>query len=170
MPFYVYIMTNEAKTLYIGVTNDLARRVHEHKTGTVPGFTSRYKLNRLAWYDTFDRVVDAIAHEKRLKRWNRAWKIDLIETSQSGMGGLDSAVVRGRRVHSPSTSRRTAVLGSSPRMTEGVGGKAERRLLRRLRLRRRLRPEPPLHIRLHHRPEIVGDVRGRGASRPSCRR
>jgi putative endonuclease len=88
MPFYVYIMTNEAKTLYIGVTNDLARRVHEHKTGTVSGFTSRYKLNRLAWYDTFDRVVDAIAHEKRLKRWNRAWKLDLIETVNPGWEDL----------------------------------------------------------------------------------
>ncbi len=88
MPFYVYIMTNEARTLYVGVTNDLARRVSEHKSGAVPGFTSRYKLDRLAWYQPFDRIVDAIAHEKRLKRWNRSWKIDLIEKVNPGWEDL----------------------------------------------------------------------------------
>ena len=88
MPFYVYIVANEARTLYIGVTNDLARRVEEHRTAARQGFTSRYKLGRLVWFETFDRVVDAIAHEKRLKRWNRAWKLELIEKSNPGWEDL----------------------------------------------------------------------------------
>ena len=89
MPFHVYIVSNEARTLYIGVTNDLARRIEEHRGGAVKGFTSRYGLGRLVWYETFDRVTDAIAHEKRLKRWNRAWKIQLIEELNPGWEDLE---------------------------------------------------------------------------------
>ena len=89
MPFYVYILSNEARTLYIGVTNNLGRRLEEHRTKTVEGFTRRYRLGRLVWYETFDRVTDAIAHEKRLKRWNRAWKLELIEKSNPGWEDLD---------------------------------------------------------------------------------
>ena len=66
-------------TLYIGVTNDLIRRVYEHKTKAVPGFTSQYAVDRLVWFDQTDSVESAIAAEKRLKRWNRAWKVALIE-------------------------------------------------------------------------------------------
>ena len=88
MAFYVYIVANEARTLYVGVTNDLARRVEEHRNGDGRAFTSRYRLGRLVWFETFERIVDAIAHEKRLKRWSRAWKLDLIERSNPGWEDL----------------------------------------------------------------------------------
>ena len=66
-------------TLYVGVTNDLVRRVHEHKSGRTAGFTARYGVTRLVWYEFYDRIIDAIQHEKALKKWRRDWKIRLIE-------------------------------------------------------------------------------------------
>jgi len=65
-------------TLYIGVTNDLARRVHEHREGLIPGFTKRYDVKMLVWYEEHDDFREAIAREKALKEWNRAWKLRLI--------------------------------------------------------------------------------------------
>ena len=80
MPYFVYILASQKNgTLYIGVTNDLIRRVHEHKSKSIAGFTSQYGVHRLVWFDQTDSVVSAIATEKRLKRWNRAWKVALIE-------------------------------------------------------------------------------------------
>ena len=77
--FFVYIMTNERYgTLYIGVTSDLARRAFEHREGLVDGFTKRYRLKRLVYYEVFDTAFDAIDREKRLKKWRREWKLDLI--------------------------------------------------------------------------------------------
>ncbi|WP_300534998.1 GIY-YIG nuclease family protein [Sphingosinicella sp.] len=76
---WVYIMANrKGGTLYIGVTNDLARRVHEHREGLVPGFTKRYAVKTLVWYEEHDDFREAIAREKALKEWNRAWKLRLI--------------------------------------------------------------------------------------------
>lgn len=78
--YYVYIVTNKHRsTLYIGVTNDLERRVIEHKTGELAGFTQRYQLNRLVWFEHFRDVNAAIAREKKLKGWLRSKKIALIE-------------------------------------------------------------------------------------------
>jgi putative endonuclease len=77
--YYVYIMTNKSRTIYIGVTNNLERRVYEHKNKLVEGFTSRYDLDRLAWYAATEDVREAIAYEKRFKGWTRAKKIALIE-------------------------------------------------------------------------------------------
>jgi putative endonuclease len=77
--YYTYIMTNQSHTLYTGVTNDLHVRVWQHKSGTVPGFTSKYHVALLAWYETFGDVNEAIAAEKRIKGWTRAKKIALIE-------------------------------------------------------------------------------------------
>ncbi|MFT3810961.1 MAG: GIY-YIG nuclease family protein [Micropepsaceae bacterium] len=78
--YYVYILASARNgTLYVGVTNDLSRRVQEHKNGTVPGFTSKHGVDRLVWYQPFDLIDDAIAHEKRVKRWARKWKLELIE-------------------------------------------------------------------------------------------
>jgi putative endonuclease len=65
-------------TLYIGVTNDI-RRVHEHKTKAVAGFTKRYSVSKLVWFETYDDAITAIEREKELKKWRRAWKIRLIE-------------------------------------------------------------------------------------------
>jgi putative endonuclease len=78
--FYVYIMSNPSRTLYTGVTNDLERRVAEHKQGDTKGFTSRYQLNMLVWYDTLPDAAQAIETEKRIKTWRRSKKIALFET------------------------------------------------------------------------------------------
>ena len=77
--YYVYIVTNRPNgTLYMGVTNDLIRRVAEHREGRVEGFTKKYGLNRLVYYEIFENVSAAISREKRLKTWLRAWKVRLI--------------------------------------------------------------------------------------------
>jgi len=78
--YYVYIMTNNYATLYTGVTNDLVRRIYEHKHKLVPGFTSKYKLTRLVWYEAGNDISAAIGREKQIKGWLRAKKIALIES------------------------------------------------------------------------------------------
>jgi len=76
---YVYILTNKNNsTLYIGVTNDLIRRICEHKNEFVDGFSRRYKLHKLIYYEQTDSMIQAIEREKQLKRWHRNWKINLI--------------------------------------------------------------------------------------------
>ena len=78
--YYVYILASKIRgTLYIGMTNDLQRRVYEHKMGITKGFTSKYGVNKLIYFETFKDVNEAIEREKRLKKWNRAWKIELFE-------------------------------------------------------------------------------------------
>jgi len=80
MAYFVYIMTNRKDgTLYIGMTNDLARRCYEHREKLVAGFTQKYNLHRLVYYETYSTALEAIQREKNMKEWNRAWKIDLIE-------------------------------------------------------------------------------------------
>jgi len=82
--YYVYILTNKHRTtLYIGVTNDLERRMDEHRRGEVKGFAQRYQLNRLVWFEHFCDVDHAIAREKKLKGWLRLKKIALIEKENS---------------------------------------------------------------------------------------
>ncbi|MBA5775795.1 GIY-YIG nuclease family protein [Stappia sp. F7233] len=78
--YYLYIVASGVGgTLYIGVTNDLARRISEHREGIGSAFARRYSVHRLVYYEHFMDVGAAIAREKQLKRWNRAWKIRLIE-------------------------------------------------------------------------------------------
>jgi len=77
--YCVYILANQARTIYVGVTNDLQRRVNEHKDAAIPGFTARYRVNRLVYYELTDDIRDAIAREKQIKGWLRAKKIQLIE-------------------------------------------------------------------------------------------
>ena len=80
MQSYIYIMTNKKYgTLYIGVTSNLIKRVYEHKNSFVDGFTSRYNLKKLVYYEIFDDINEAIKREKQLKKWKRVWKIELIE-------------------------------------------------------------------------------------------
>jgi putative endonuclease len=80
MPFFVYILANKPNgTLYVGITNDLARRLSEHKGKLVPGFTRRYEVNQLVYFEAFDSILEARAREHSLKRWRRAWKVALIE-------------------------------------------------------------------------------------------
>jgi putative endonuclease len=78
--YYVYILTNHSHRLYIGMTNDLRRRNSEHKQKAIPGFTKRYNIDILVYYETFSNAPDAIAREKQLKRWRREKKITLIES------------------------------------------------------------------------------------------
>jgi len=77
--YCVYILTNKSGTLYVGVTNDLERRMSEHKGALVAGFTKKYKVNRLMYYETFNDVDAAIYREKQIKGWRREKKIALIE-------------------------------------------------------------------------------------------
>jgi putative endonuclease len=79
-PYYVYILTNRRNgTLYIGVTNNLIRRIEEHKNDLVEGFTKKYGLHTLIHYETYQMPIDAISREKQLKEWRRKWKLQLIE-------------------------------------------------------------------------------------------
>ena len=80
MVWFVYILASRPHgKLYVGVTNDLARRVWEHRTAEVPSFTRRYGVHRLVWFEVHESVEAAIRREKRLKRYRRAWKIALVE-------------------------------------------------------------------------------------------
>ena len=78
--YCIYIMSNRAHVLYIGVTGDLGGRAEQHRDGCNPGFTKRYHLGRLVYFEAFDKIGDAIAREKQLKHWGRAKKIALIES------------------------------------------------------------------------------------------
>lgn len=78
--YFVYLLASgQYGTLYVGVTNDLLRRIAEHRAGEVPGFTKRYDVKYLVWFERHGDVNEAIVREKRLKRWRRDWKIALIE-------------------------------------------------------------------------------------------
>ena len=77
--YYTYIMASRSRVLYTGVTNDLARRVSEHKQGLTAGFTSKYRVTRLVYAEKFANIRDAIAREKEIKGWKRSRKISLIE-------------------------------------------------------------------------------------------
>jgi len=78
--FFVYILANRRNgTLYVGVTNDLARRIAEHKSKLVPGFTRRHGVDKLVYFEEYTSIFEARAREHTIKRWRRAWKIALIE-------------------------------------------------------------------------------------------
>lgn len=78
--YFVYILSNRRRgVLYVGVTNDLSRRMSEHRAQAVPGFTSRYGVTILVYAESYDSILDARSREHSLKRWRRAWKFELIE-------------------------------------------------------------------------------------------
>jgi putative endonuclease len=80
MAFYVYLVTNKRNgTLYAGMTDDLVKRIWEHRSGTRSGFTKRYELKSLVWFETHESRESAFARERAIKKWNRAWKLALIE-------------------------------------------------------------------------------------------
>jgi len=84
MPFYVYIMASQRNgTLYTGVTNDLVRRVYEHRNNLVEGFTKQHSVHTLVWFDSGGSIEEAILREKQIKNWKRHWKIELIESNNS---------------------------------------------------------------------------------------
>jgi putative endonuclease len=91
----VYIMANAPNgTLYVGVTSDLVRRVAEHRTGSLRGFTSQYGIKRLVYFESHDDINAAIAREKQLKKWRRDWKIDLIEQKNPHWDDLYEAILK----------------------------------------------------------------------------
>ena len=85
----MYILTTRQNTvLYTGVTNSLYRRIEEHKSHQVPGFTAKYNVDKLVYYEEFELITDAILREKRIKRWNRKWKEELIARDNPGWQDL----------------------------------------------------------------------------------
>jgi len=87
--YYVYILASKRNgTLYIGVTNDLVRRISEHREGSVPGFTKTYGVKTLVYFEVFDDIEQAIRREKRLKKYKREWKMNLIQQGNVGWRDL----------------------------------------------------------------------------------
>ena len=87
-PFVYILASGRHGTLYVGVTSDLMGRLHQHRTGQMPGFTSRYVVTRLVHIERFDDMHSAITREKQLKKWRRSWKLALIEESNPGWEDL----------------------------------------------------------------------------------
>jgi len=93
MAYYVYILASKNYgTLYIGVTSDIVRRVYEHKTKAVPGFTTKYGVDKLVLFEIYDDAATAIAREKELKKWKRDWKTRLIEEQNPNWDDLYSGI------------------------------------------------------------------------------
>ena len=89
MDYFVYLLASQKNgTLYAGVTNNLVRRIHEHRSDAVPGFTSRYAVHQLVWFESTPSVEAAIQREKQLKNWKREWKVALIEKENPGWADL----------------------------------------------------------------------------------
>ncbi|MEK7617088.1 MAG: GIY-YIG nuclease family protein [Patescibacteria group bacterium] len=87
--YYVYILTNKNNTtLYIGVTNNLERRIYEHKNELIDGFTKKYKLKKLIYFEECSQVNDALVREKQLKNWHREWKLNLIKNTNPTLRDL----------------------------------------------------------------------------------
>ena len=93
--YYVYIVSNKKRsTLYVGVTNDLIKRVKAHKAGVGSSFTKKYKLHDLVYFEEFNKPILAIRREKQIKKWNRKWKFDLIKTINPEMEDMFIDLVR----------------------------------------------------------------------------
>ncbi|AKH41181.1 GIY-YIG nuclease superfamily protein [Croceibacterium atlanticum] len=91
---YVYILTNRPEgVLYIGVTEDLAKRVAQHRSGAVSSFTKRYNCHHLVWFERFENIHDARLFERRMKKWNRDWKIARIEERNQAWQDLSHALL-----------------------------------------------------------------------------
>ena len=89
MSFFVYVLASQRNgTLYIGMTDDLSKRVWEHKAKALRGFSSKYGVDKLVWFDAHDTRESAFARERQMKKWNRAWKIELIERFNPGWRDL----------------------------------------------------------------------------------
>jgi putative endonuclease len=93
--FYVYVLAKARNsTLYVGVTSDLPKRITEHKVGSIEGFTSKYGVKKLVYFEVFDDPENAIKREKRLKKWNRAWKMRIIEEMNPEWKDLFERIVK----------------------------------------------------------------------------
>jgi putative endonuclease len=93
MAFYVYILASRRNgTLYVGMTDDLGRRMWEHQQGTFPGFTRKYGVKILVWFEVHETRESGFTRERAIKKWNRRWKIQLIERTNSAWNDLSSLV------------------------------------------------------------------------------
>jgi putative endonuclease len=93
MAYYVYILASRRDgAIYVGITNDLVRRIYEHRIKAVPGFTSKYNITRLVWFEVYDDPIFAISREKELKKWRRDWKVQLIETQNPNWNDLYESI------------------------------------------------------------------------------
>jgi len=97
--YYIYIMANRSRTLYTGVTNDLERRAYEHKKKLVPGFTAKYNIDRLVYFETAEDVHAAIFREKQIKGWRRGKKLALIESVNPGWNDFSSRWFEGAETY-----------------------------------------------------------------------
>lgn len=89
MQYYIYILASRKNgTLYVGVTSDLIKRIYEHKNDLVEGFTQKYTIHNLVYFEATESIESAIMREKQLKKWNRAWKINLIEKNNPAWNDL----------------------------------------------------------------------------------
>ena len=89
--YFVYILSNFTNsTLYVGITNDLRRRLYEHKNNLIPGFTKKYNIHKLVYFEKTTDVKAAIQREKRLKKWNREWKLELIKKNNPSLNDLSN--------------------------------------------------------------------------------
>jgi putative endonuclease len=97
MDYFVYLMASRRNgTLYVGVTNNLIRRIYEHRNHAVRGFTSQYEVNLLVWFESTPSIEAAIHKEKQIKNWKRLWKIELIEKSNPAWRDMYEDLVGGR--------------------------------------------------------------------------
>jgi putative endonuclease len=95
MAYYVYILASRRDgAIYVGITSDLVRRVYEHRTKAVRGFTAKYNITQLVWFEVYDDPVSAISREKELKKWKRAWKTKLIEKDNPDWKDLYDSVCK----------------------------------------------------------------------------
>jgi len=93
-PGYVYTIASRRNgTLYIGVTSDLVKRLHQHRTGQIEGFTKKYRLHKLVYYEYSEDIRDTLVREKQLKAWQRKWKLELIEKHNPNWGDLFDSLI-----------------------------------------------------------------------------
>jgi putative endonuclease len=98
--YFTYIVASKSRTIYIGVTNSLRKRIAQHKNKTFPGFTSKYECSRLVWFERFEHIDKAIAREKQLKMWVRSKKIALIERTNPTWEDLSASWYAAVRINS----------------------------------------------------------------------
>jgi putative endonuclease len=93
MNYFVYIIASRKDgAIYIGVSNDIVRRIYEHRNNVVPGFASKYNITRLVWFEMYDDPISAISREKELKKWKRSWKVQLIEAENPQWNDLYDSI------------------------------------------------------------------------------
>ena len=122
--YWVYIVASKSGVIYVGMTNDLERRVEEHKTKPIPGFTEKYNCDRLVWYEPFHDVNQAIAMEKRIKGWRRSKKDALIAEKNPGWIDLSIATSEVAQHDSEIPRVATAPLGMTGPMRSDVQQRA----------------------------------------------